>query len=269
MSDPLARTLDALAARARWFLLAERGPDRDGFLQRATPTVKLTGLVVLVAVAATRGTVAGAAAVLALAGVLAVVSRVPARAFLGRVAGPAALSAVAVAPRALFAPGPALAGTPLSATGVEYALVFTLRAGAAVAFLALLPLTTSVSDLLAAARRLRVPPVVVALVGITYRYLLVLASTLGRMARARRARTVESRGLRRAWRDSGRFLSTFLLRGLERGERVGRAARARGGGGTATYDRGTAPGVADAALAVVVVAVVALAVAGPAAGVFA
>jgi len=47
-TDLLDRTVVAIAARARWFLLAEEIPDRNGFLQSVAPGVKLVGVVALV-----------------------------------------------------------------------------------------------------------------------------------------------------------------------------------------------------------------------------
>ena len=251
-TDALAGTVADISARARWFLLAESGAERDGFLQRVAPAVKAAGLVALVVLAVTRPAVVEAAALLALAGGLAVVSRVPARAFLGRTAGPAAVAVVVVAPQAVLTGGPSLAGTPLTRPGSAYVLLFACRVAAAAGFLALLVTTTRVSALLAAARRVGVPPTAVVLLGVTYRYLLVFFGELGRMARARRARTLRTPTLRETWRDSGHFLGTFLRRTLERGERVGRAARARGGGGVAGYDRGGSLGPADAAFGALV-----------------
>ncbi|QPV64455.1 cobalt ECF transporter T component CbiQ [Halosimplex litoreum] len=256
-TDLLDRTLAGLSERARWFLLAEEAPDRAGFLQAVAPSVKLVGLVALVALTVTQRDLPTVAALAALAGALAVASRVPARTFLGRVAGPPAFALVAVAPQALLMDGPAFAGTPLSAAGVAYVAVFTARVGVCVAFLSLLLLTTRFSDLLGGLARLRAPPIAVSLLAITYRYLLLFFSELERMARARRGRTVAEPDLRRTWRDSGNFLGTFLLRSVERGERVERAARARGGGGGPKPTVGrTTLGRADATFALVVLAAV-------------
>ncbi|WP_436911025.1 cobalt ECF transporter T component CbiQ [Halosimplex marinum] len=256
-ADLLDRTLAGLSGRARWFLLAEDAPDRAGFLQAVAPSVKLVGLVALVALTVTRRDLQGVAALAALAGALAVASRVPARAFAGRVAGPPAFALVAVAPQALLMGGPTLGGSPLSAAGVGYVAVFTARVGVCVAFLSLLLLTTRFSDLLGGLARLRAPAIAVSLLAITYRYLLLFFAELERMARARRSRTVAEPDLRRTWRDSGNFLGTFLLRSVERGERVERAARARGGGGGPRPTAGRTPlGRADAAFGLVVLAAV-------------
>ncbi|MBX0295233.1 cobalt ECF transporter T component CbiQ [Haloarcula nitratireducens] len=256
-TDLLDRTVAAIAARARWFLLAEDVPERSGFLQAVAPSVKLIGVVALVAFAVTRRDLQSVALLAGVAAALALLSRVPLRTFLGRATGPAAFAAVVVAPQAFLTGGPTFAGTPLSAAGVEYVAVFTVRVAACVAFLSVLLLTTRFADLLVALRRLRAPAIAVSLLAITYRYLLLFFAELERMVRARRGRTLADPDLRRTWRDSGNFVGTFLLRSLERGEGVQRAARARGGTGATPTRSHESLGAADAGFALVVLATVA------------
>ncbi|WP_135306215.1 cobalt ECF transporter T component CbiQ [Haloarcula amylovorans] len=255
-TDLLDRTVAAVAARARWFLLAEDVPERAGFLQAVAPSVKLVGVVALVAVTVTRRDLPSVALLAGLAAALALLSRVPVRAFFERATGPAAFAVVAVAPQAVLMGGPTLVGTPLSVAGVEYVAVFTVRVAACVAFLSVLLLTTRFADLLAAFRRLRAPAIAVSLLAITYRYLLLFFAELERMVRARRGRTLADPDLRRTWRDSGNFVGTFLLRSLERGESVQRAARARGGTGPTPTRSHDSLGVADLGFAVVVAAAI-------------
>lgn len=255
-TDLLDRTVAAVAARARWFLLAEEVPQRAGFLQAVTPTVKLVGVFALVTVTVVQREFATVAGLVAVAAVLAACSRVPARAFAGRLAGPPAMALVVVAPQAVLMGGPTLPGLPLSSAGLAYVATFTMRVAACVGFLSLLLLTTRFVDVLGAIRRLRAPAIAVSLLAITYRYLLLFFSELERMVRARRSRTVREPALRRTWRDSGNFLGTFLLRSLERGERVERAARARGGTGPMPRPSRRPVGVADLAFAAVVVGTV-------------
>ncbi|MFC6976037.1 cobalt ECF transporter T component CbiQ [Halomicroarcula sp. GCM10025709] len=257
-ADLLDRTLAAVAAHARWVLLAEDAPNRRGFLQAVAPSVKLLGVLALLVTTVVQRELSTVLALAGLAAALAALSRVPARAFLGRVTGPPAVAFVVVGPQMLLMGGPSLPWTPLplSAAGVEYVVTFTVRVAACVGFLTVLLLTTRFSALLSALRRLRAPTIAVTLLAITYRYLLLFFAELGRMVRARRGRTVADPEIQRSWRDSGNFLGTFLLRSLERGERVERAARARGGTGV-TPARPRAPlGLADAAFGAVVAATV-------------
>ncbi|WP_336336578.1 cobalt ECF transporter T component CbiQ [Haloarcula brevis] len=259
-SDLLDRTVAAIAASAQWFLLAEDLPDRAGFLQAVTPTVKLVGVVALVALTVTQRTLAVVCALALLAAALAALSRVPVRTFLGRLSGPPVFAVVVVAPQAVLMGGPSLGSLPLSAAGVDYVLTFAVRVTACVGFLSVLLLTTRFADLLAAFRRLRAPAIAVSLLGITYRYLLLFFAELERMVRARRSRTVAEPSLRRNWRDSGHFVGSFLVRSLERGERVQRAARARGGTGSTPVRPREPLGRADLAFGLVVALAVAVVV---------
>jgi len=251
-TDLLDRTVVAIAARARWFLLAEEIPDRNGFLQSVAPGVKLVGVVALVTATVVQRDLPTVAAMLGLAVAIALASRIPVRTLAGRLTGPPAVALVVVAPQALLMGGPTLSWLPLSAAGVGYVVTFTVRVAACVGFLSVLLLTTRFVDLLAALRRLRAPAIAVSLLSITYRYLLLFFAELERMVRARRSRTVADPDLRRTWRDSGNFLGTFLLRSLERGERVQRSARARGGTGPTPVRPGDGLARADAAFALLV-----------------
>mgnify|MGYP000601378393 CR=1 FL=1 len=263
--DVLDRTVAEVSGEAQSFLLSTRTPERDGFLQAVDPAVKLLGtLVVLVATVATDdlATLCGLALVpLAFA----VTSRLPLQTLAKRVTLPVAASTVVVAPQAFLQPGPALVSLPavplvgplpVTEPGLDYVAAFVVRVGTCVALLSVLLLTTRFSDLLAALRRLRLPSLAITLLAITYRSLLVFFRELERMTHARRSRTFGRQSLRAAWRSTGSFLGTFLLRSLERGERVGRAARARGGTRMTPYDRSASLGIADAAFALTVVAVV-------------
>ena len=255
-SDLLDRTVAAIAARAQWFLLTEELPTRKGFLQAVTPSLKLVGIVLLVAVTVLQRELWIVGLLVGLAGCLAVASRIPARTFLGRLSGPPLVAAVVVAPQAVLMGGPRFAALPLSVEGVDYVATFTVRVAACVGFLSLLLLTTRFSTLLAGFERLHVPRLAVFLLAITYRYLLLFFAELERMVRARRSRTLADPDLRRTWRDSGNFLGTFLLRSLERGERVGRAARARGGTGGTPHRPPSRFGRVDFAFALIVAATV-------------
>jgi cobalt/nickel transport system permease protein len=261
-SDLLDRTIAAIAASAQWFLLAEDLPDRDGFLQAVTPTIKLVGIAALVALTVTQRTLSTVAGLALLAAALAALSRVPIRTFLGRLTGPPAFALVVVAPQAFLMGGPSLGSPlPLSAAGVEYVLTFVVRVTACVGFLSVLLVTTRFADLLGAFRRLRAPAIAVSLLSVTYRYLLLFFAELERMVRARRSRTIAEPSLRRSWRDSGHFVGAFLVRSLERGERVQRAARARGGTGPTPAQPREPLGRADLAFGVVVALAVAVVVA--------
>lgn len=98
----------------------------------------------------------------------------------------------------------------------------------------ILTATTSIPDLLHALRHLRIPEVLVAIVGFMLRYLLVLADETGRLLRAREARSARPTGGGGggsiAWRArvAGHMAGQLFLRSYERSDRVYNAMLARG-----------------------------------------
>jgi cobalt/nickel transport system permease protein len=99
----------------------------------------------------------------------------------------------------------------------------------------LLASTTRVPDLLAALRQMKVPRLLVAIVGLMWRYLYVLSEEVTRMLRARSSRSATLPGSRRAggtlpWRArvTGGMAGSLLLRSLERSDRVYAAMLSRG-----------------------------------------
>ncbi|MFZ2501531.1 MAG: CbiQ family ECF transporter T component, partial [Nocardioides sp.] len=87
--------------------------------------------------------------------------------------------------------------------------------------------TTEVPDLLTGLRRLRVPALIVAIMGFMVRYLDVVTAELGRMLVAMRSRGCDPRSPRH-WPALARGLAALFIRAYERGERVHLAMLARG-----------------------------------------
>lgn len=94
----------------------------------------------------------------------------------------------------------------------------------------LLTETTRGADLLAGLRRLGVPRVLVGTLGLTVRYLRLLADESKRMQRAKAARTFRP-DRRLDWRVGSNFIGMMFARSLERAERVHQAMLARGWAG--------------------------------------
>lgn len=99
----------------------------------------------------------------------------------------------------------------------------------------LMTFTTDFHDLLWAMRALRLPQVLVSIIGFMYRYLFVLADEALRLMRARAARSGQGPGGGRAggslvWRGrvAGGMVGSLALRAFERSERIHDAMLARG-----------------------------------------
>ncbi|WP_273837435.1 cobalt ECF transporter T component CbiQ [Halococcus sp. PRR34] len=232
MTGELANSTETVSSALRDFFAAERIEAEDGFLQTRDPRVavlSVAGLALAVMLTRTLPVVVSLGGV---AVVLAWRSSVPLRRLLARSLVVPLTSAVIVLPQAVLLPGETLvgvAGFAVTDAGVAYVLLFTLRVGVGVGLLSLLVLTTPFSVVVAAMRDLRVPVAIVWVTAITYRYLFVFFDELRRLILARNSRTAGEASVHRGWRDARGIAGTFLLRTLDRGERVGRGMRARGG----------------------------------------
>jgi cobalt/nickel transport system permease protein len=123
----------------------------------------------------------------------------------------------------------------------EGLLIFTtiaLKSWLNVQVALLLAFTTPFHDLLDALRELRLPRIMVAIIGFMYRYLAVLGDEAQRLMRARTARSAVaadgSGGGSIAWRArvTGGMVGSLFLRSYERSERIYAAMQARGFEGT-------------------------------------
>ena len=151
------------------------------------------------------------------------------------VALPFVLAALAIP---FLTPGPVLwvvpgVGWTLTTTGLIRFLTIVGRTWIAVQAGILLSAITSVPDLLWGLKELRVPRLIVAIVGFMVRYLFVLADEVMRMLRARASRSPKLAGVKRPgifWqgRVAGMMVGSLFLRSLERSERVHAAMLSRG-----------------------------------------
>ena len=89
------------------------------------------------------------------------------------------------------------------------------------------PATTEPQDLLRGLQRLRMPDLVVQIMGFMIRYLDVVTAELGRMMTALRSRGCDPRSPRH-WPVLARSLGALFIRSYERGERVHLAMLSRG-----------------------------------------
>lgn len=87
--------------------------------------------------------------------------------------------------------------------------------------------TTEPTDVLVGLRRLRMPDLVVQIMGFMVRYLDVVTADLGRMTVSMRSRGMNPRSPR-SWPTLARTLGSLFIRSYERGERVHLAMLSRG-----------------------------------------
>jgi cobalt/nickel transport system permease protein len=209
-------------------------------VHRLDPRVKVVLVLSFIAAVATLPAGAWSAYMLCLS--LTIAAAILAEVGVGRVLRRSALAlpfVLAAAPLVLTAPGPALVVVPglelaIKAEGLVRFGSVLWKSWLSVQMAIILAATTPFPDLLAALRALGLPSRLVAIIGLMWRYLFVLADEAWRMLRAREARSVGSPGRRGggslAWRArvAGGMAGTLLVRTVERADRIYWAMLARG-----------------------------------------
>ncbi|HET9177720.1 MAG TPA: cobalt ECF transporter T component CbiQ [Terriglobia bacterium] len=175
---------------------AENTAREDGLLQRLDPRAKLLGILALIVPAAAAQNFGVIVGLFAIAVVLAALSRVPFGVLLKRVWVPVLLfTGVIALPAPFVTPGRAIYHLPalgwsVTAQGLASAGYLVLRAETAASFCVLLVLTTPWNHVLKALRVLHVPAVLVAILGMTYRYLFLVLQSAHDMFESRRSRMI-------------------------------------------------------------------------------
>ncbi|WP_322488264.1 cobalt ECF transporter T component CbiQ [Chloroflexus sp.] len=129
-----------------------------------------------------------------------------------------------------------IGGQAITATdaGIVAAATVMAKSWLSVQTMIALIATTHFSELLTALAALRLPPVLILILGMAYRYLFILQEEALRMLRARDSRSASLPGQRVGrnlfWRVTitGRMVGTLFIRAYERSERIYAAMLARG-----------------------------------------
>lgn len=192
----LERTTASFVDAMEHAFYAEQVARADGLLQRMDPRVKLVGILALIVSAAAAHRLSVIAALFVLAIALAALSRVPFGLLLKRVWIAVLLFTGVIAFPALFVtPGEVVYQLPwpgwsVTSQGLMSAGYLVLRVETAATLCVLLVLTTPWNHVLKALRVLRVPAVMVAVLGMTYRYLFLVLQGAHDMFESRRSRMV-------------------------------------------------------------------------------
>jgi cobalt/nickel transport system permease protein len=175
---------------------ADESSKADGVLQRLDPRVKVVGLLSLILAAALAHKVAVVLEIFALAVMLALVSRVRIVTLATRVwVGALLFSGLIAVPAVFITPGHIVGRLPIlnwpvTEQGLRTAALLTARVETPATLSLLLVFTTPWTDVLKALRALRVPAVLVVVLGMTYRYIFLTIETACAMFESRRSRMV-------------------------------------------------------------------------------
>ncbi|HLN02828.1 MAG TPA: cobalt transporter CbiM [Bryobacteraceae bacterium] len=190
------KTMRSLLEAMQHTLFAEDMAAAGGLLQRFDPRVKLIGIAALIVAAIAVRRISVLAGIFLAAILLALLSHLPIRVLATRVWLAVAVFTGAIALPAIFlTPGQIVYRLPFlewSAThqGLRAAAFLVLRAETAATLSALLILTTLWTHLLAALRSVRLPTVLVAILGMTYRYMFLFLQIARDMFESRESRLV-------------------------------------------------------------------------------
>jgi cobalt/nickel transport system permease protein len=213
---------------------AEQLAQKKGFLQSLDPRVKIVAVLPLIVVAALARHLQVILALFAIAVLIAALSKVPLATLTKRVWIAVLMFTGLIALPALFlTPGRTIYSLPLigwsvTEQGLRAAAYLIMRAETAATFSVLLILCTVWSNVLKALRVLRLPAVLVVILGMTYRYIFLLLRTAQDMFTSRKSRMVgrlDGRDLRRMATASAGVLMSKTIR---LGDDVYLAMRSRG-----------------------------------------
>ena len=231
---PLDRLSHGLAHAVQHIVDAEDFATQDGPLQRLDPRVKLAAVLALVVVAVASRSLIVLAAMAAIAVTLVIVSGLPvARLFRPVWLGVLAFTGLIALPALVLVPGDVLIrvpglGWPVSLQGTRSAAFLIARSELSTTLGLLLVLTTRWAHLLKALRGFGVPVIIVAILGMTTRYVLLLLDLAHQMFEARRSRHVGPLAPRDGRRIATATAGVLLLRSLEMSGEVHLAMVARG-----------------------------------------
>jgi len=190
------RTVNGLLEAMERAMLAETNAAGTGWLQRLDPRVKLAGLLSLVTAVAMSHRAEVIAALFGVGIAIAIASRLPLSTLLSGVSlATVAFSSALALPAIFLTPGRTVGTAPvvgwtITAQGLTTAGYLVLRVAATTTLGFLLVFSTRWAHVLKALRAFRVPVVFVVILGMTYRYILLLLEAARDMFDARRSRTV-------------------------------------------------------------------------------
>lgn len=190
----LQRTVDSLYSATSRVMYADTLAREGGVLQALDPRVKLAGLLALILASALSAKLWVIAALLAIAVVLALTSHLPLSLLAPTWGAALAFTGAIAFPAVFLTPGHAIyrvfADWHVTAEGLTSAEYLILRVETSATLALLLVFTTPWTHVLKSLRILRVPVVFVVVLGMTFRYILLLLETAREMFESRQSRTV-------------------------------------------------------------------------------
>ena len=209
---------------------------KRGLLQDINPLAKLVVIVFMIVSSLFIFSLSYLALICIIPFILALASKIPLRHFVSRTVFIPAFAALISLPVLFITPGHPIFATniginlTITSEGLVRFLVFSVRVWFCVASLSLLILSTGFDKMLKLLSSMKVPPVVVQMFSLTYRYFFVSVHEAQSFLIAKEARTYVNRRTinYQALKDLGSILAALFIRTYERSERVYLAMKSRG-----------------------------------------
>lgn len=211
--------------------------NRKGVLQSINPLAKLVTIVAMIVTSLFIFNLTYLLLICCIPLILATTSRIPLRHFFSRTTLIPLFALIIAIPPLFLTSGSPVASANIGITtltitseGLTQFLIFVVRVWFCVASLSLLILSTGFDKTLKLLSSLKVPPVVVHLFSLTYRYFFVSVHEAQSVLMAKEARTyIHKHTINyQALKDLGSILAALFIRTYERSERVYMAMKSRG-----------------------------------------
>jgi cobalt/nickel transport system permease protein len=231
------QSLRDLVEGAESLVYIEDLSSKKGLMQTINPLAKLITIVSMIVASLCIFNLSYLTLICVVPIVLAAASKIPLKHFFSRTALIPVFAAVISLPILFLTAGAALFSANIGITtltitleGLTRFLVFTVRVWFCVASLTLLILSTGFDKMLKLLSSIKVPPVIVQLFSLTYRYFFVSIHEAQSVLIAKEARTyIHKRTINmQALKDLGAILAALFIRTYERSERVYLAMKSRG-----------------------------------------
>ena len=228
------RSLASFVAALESAFQAEALVRKNGLLQKLDPRVKIVAILPLIIIAALARRLWVISVLLAVAVVVSLLSRVSVATLAKRVwIGVLAFTGFISIPALFLTPGRVIYSLPLlgwsvTAQGLRAATYLIMRAETAATFSVLIVLCTPWSSVLKALRVLRLPVVLVVILGMAYRYIFLLLRNAHDMFQSRKSRMLGRLDARQQRRLANAAAGVLLSKTLQLSEDVYLAMRSRG-----------------------------------------
>ncbi|CAB3290065.1 Transmembrane component NikQ of energizing module of nickel ECF transporter [Methanocaldococcus lauensis] len=210
--------------------------NKDGFLQKLDPRIKIIGLIILVITTVSIKHIEVLIFLYLLSLIFCILSRIPLLYYIKRVWLFIPLfTGIIIFPVIFLTPGHpiyVILKKPyyiaITYEGIKYAVLFTLRVATAISYTVLITLTTRWDEIMKALNSLGVPDIVITIMTLAYRYIFLLLNNVLEMMYSKKSRLCRNLKLKESWIIAGKSMGALFIKTQRMGEDIYYAMLSRG-----------------------------------------